>query len=237
MSIAPVPIDRLHPDPRNVREELDGIPALADSLKAVGLLQPLVVRPRPGGGFTIVDGHRRYAAALVAGMPALPCLMSKSGRIGDGAEVVVMLAAAMHQALKPLEAARAFQRLERTGLTPSEIAERTGYSARLVRDRLALLSLPAAAQRMVEEGELKTTDATALARQVVRNRTGSTTKKAASRPEHFNAAHPLYVTVRHACKHRVERRVIGGAGCGQCWEEAIRGDEAAQLAAIDGGGS
>src|SRR5690606_15871429 len=139
VSLTPVPIDKIHPDRHNIREDLADVEALAESIKAVGLLQPLVVRPRVGGGFTIIDGHRRYQAALIAGVPALPCLMSKTGRSGGGTEVVVMLAAAMHQALTPIEAARAFGKLERRGMTPGEIARATGYSTRTVRDRLALL--------------------------------------------------------------------------------------------------
>lgn len=227
MSLTPVPIDKIHPDRHNIREDLADVEALAESIKAVGLLQPLVVRPRVGGGFTIIDGHRRYQAALVAGLPALPCLMSKTGRSGGGTEVVVMLAAAMHQALTPIEAARAFGKLERRGMTPGEIARATGYSARTVRDRLALLHLPAAAQRMVENRELSTKDATALAREVRAKGTGTTTTS--TKPAHFNAGHPQYATVRAICVHRSVRRIVGNAGCGQCWEAAIRDDEARQL--------
>ncbi|MDQ2624969.1 MAG: hypothetical protein M3Y20_07400, partial [Actinomycetota bacterium] len=138
---------------------------------------------------------------------------------------------AMHQALTPLEAARAFQQLERRGMTPGDIAEATGYSLRTVRDRLALLALPAQALRMVETGDLSTKDATSLAREVRATGTGSTTKRA-PKPAHFNPGHPLYATVRRDCEHRSTRSLVGGAGCGQCWENAIRDDEAHQLAEL-----
>lgn len=224
MSIPVVPIERIYPDPRNIRASLQGIPELAASIKARGLLQPIVVRPRPGGGFTVVDGHRRLEAAILAGLSALPCLAVRTTGRGDGDVLMVMLAAAMHQRLTPTEQAEAFRRLERRGMTATEIAEATGYSLRTVRDRLLWLDLPAEARRMQERGDLTVEQTTDLARQVARTRTGATTA-AAPRPAHFDAAHPLYGTVRELCGHRTVRRMVGGAGCGQCWEAAIRADE------------
>lgn len=230
MSIPAVPIEHIHPDPLNVRKHLDGIPELTDAIKAVGLLQPLVVRPRTAGGYTIVDGHRRYHAALAAGLIALPCLVTRVGRKGEGTELFVMLAAAMHQRLTPAEQAEAFGRLTRRGLTPADIAARTGYSERTVRDRLLLLQLPESVRTMHREGNLSTRDATDLARQVAAKGTGATTT--VIRRKHFHAAHPLYATVRATCtaEHRAERSIVGYAGCGPCWEAAIRDDEARRLA-------
>lgn|GEM_PF-1381937 len=217
-----IPVDQIHPNPANVRTSLGNLDELAASLRAVGLLQPLVVTRRPAGGWTIVDGHRRYQAALRAGVKALPCVARRDG--DDGANTAVMLAAAMHKQLSPLEQADAFARLRRRGMSPATIAARTGYSAATVRARLALLDLPAEARALVETGELSTTDATLLARQV--RRTGAGTARTVQRRAGWlTTSHPLANAVRTACTHAEGRIVVGGVGCGQCWEDAIRGDE------------
>ncbi|MFJ1510940.1 ParB/RepB/Spo0J family partition protein [Cellulosimicrobium funkei] len=220
-----IPVDQIHPNPANVRTDLGNLDELAASLRAVGLLQPLVVKKRANGGWTIVDGHRRYQAALLAGVRALPCV----ARRDDDGDTAVMLAAAMHKQLSPLEQADAFARLRRRGMSPATIAARTGYSAATVRGRLALLDLPAEARALIESGELSTTDATALARQVRRTGTGSA-RTVQRRAGWLTATHPLADAVRRACTHAEGRVVVGGVGCGQCWEDAIRGDELARRA-------
>jgi len=212
-----IPLEQLHPNPRNVRDDLGNLTELAASIRAVGLLQPLVVTKRQAGGWLIVDGHRRYQAALVAGANALPCV----ARRGDGDDTAVMLAAAMHKQLGPLEQAAALDRLRRRGLGVADIANRTGYTQATVRARLDLLALPVEAQRMLEHGQLTVTAATDLARQVRAAGTG-TARAAVKRSAWFTKSHPLADAVRAACTHADDRTLVGGVGCGQCWEDAIR---------------
>lgn len=220
MTIPVVPIERIHPNRSNVRTDLGDLTELTDSIRAVGLLQPIVVRPDPRG-FVIIDGHRRHAAALAAGLTALPCLASKArDRAG---QLEVMLAAALHKQLEPMEQARAFGRLHDAGLSPAQIAARTGYSRATVTARLHLLALPPDAQDMVTGGDLTVTDAVHLARQVAATGTG-TTRTAHTRTAYLDRTHPLAPTVQETCTHLEHRRPVGGIACGQCWETAIRND-------------
>lgn len=219
MSIPQVPIERIKPSPRNIRRDLGDLTELAQSIRAVGLLQPLVVRPDTDGGVEIIDGHRRHAAAVIAGAKALPCLAVRQRDADHRTEL--MLAAAMHKELTPLEQAEAFVNLRARGLTVAAIAQRTGYSESTVSARLALRDLPPDARRMVASGQLSITDATDLARQVRRAGRGAVSN---ARPSWFNAAHPLARAVRDRCPHD-DRRVVGGVGCGECWENEIRFDE------------
>lgn len=212
MSAGLISVEQLYPNPANIRAELGDVAELAASIRAVGLLQPLVVTPRArGGGFVVIDGHRRLAAAKQAGAKALPCMAAKASD-GDQ-QVTLMLAAAMHKELDPLEQAEAFRTLRTRGLTVAEIGRRTGYSTATVNARLALTSLPAAARDMVRHREITVTQATSLAR------TGTThTKKS----QYLTAKHRLATRVRELCAHGPIRSLVGGIGCGQCWEEAIR---------------
>ncbi|MBD5787124.1 ParB/RepB/Spo0J family partition protein [Cellulosimicrobium terreum] len=228
-----IPVELIHPNPANVRTDLGNLDELAASLRAVGLLQPLVVTKRPAGGWTIVDGHRRYQAALLAGVRALPCVARREG--DDGANTAVMLAAAMHKQLSPLEQADAFARLRRRGMSASTIAARTGYSAATVRARLALLDLPAEARAMVVTGQLSTTDATQLARQVRRDGVGAA-RTVQRRSGWLTGTHRLAAAVREACTHSDGRVLVGGVGCGQCWEDVVRADELVRHAVTRGGG-
>jgi ParB family chromosome partitioning protein len=216
-----IPLEQLHPNPRNVRDDLGNLDELTASIRAVGLLQPLVVTKRAGGGWTIVDGHRRYQAALIAGAKALPCVARRDA----GDETAVMLAAAMHKQLTPLEQARAFDALRRRGLGVADIAARTGYTTATVRGRLDLLGLPVEARRMLERGQLTVTDATELARQVRAAGAGST-RAAVKRSAWFTKSHRLAAVVAESCTHGDDRTLVGGVGCGQCWEAAIRDDAA-----------
>ncbi len=70
-----IPVDELHPHPDNPRKELGDLTELAESIKSKGVMQNLTVVPRSEGGYTVIIGHRRSAAAKVAGLTALPCVI------------------------------------------------------------------------------------------------------------------------------------------------------------------
>ncbi|CAN7510189.1 ParB/RepB/Spo0J family partition protein [Knoellia sp. LjRoot47] len=213
-----VPIRDLRANPANVREQLEEIGPLASSIRTQGILQPLIVN-RVRGAYLVTDGHRRLAAAKLAMVPAAPCLVTS----GAGARDVIatMCAAAMHQELTPMEQARAFDRLRAEGMTTAEVALTTGYSPKLVRQRLLLLNLPQEAQDLLDEGTLTVTAAAELAA------TLSTAPKAsaalrAPKQSYLGRAHPL--AARLNCTHRDVRILVGGVACGQCWEQAIVDD-------------
>lgn len=224
MSIPRIPIDRIRPNTANIRTKLGDLDELAASILAVGLLQPLVVRPDGHGKFVLVDGHRRFHAARRAGLTALPCLASKAE--DETGQIGVMLAAAMHKQLEPVEQAQAFTALRNRGLSVADIARRTGYSTATVSGRLLLADLPDETQEMVREGQISVTDATTLARQIRASGRGSAPVRE-SRPAWFAPTHRLARAVQDTCTHTDVRPVVGRSGCGPCWESAIRADERA----------
>jgi ParB family chromosome partitioning protein len=139
-----LPLDRVYPNPENIRSQLRDLEELTESVSAVGVLQPLLVTPAADGRLVLLDGHRRYEAAKRAGAKTVPVIAK---RVRDDVDqVVVMLAAGLHDQLTPLEEARAFATLKARGLSFQDIARRTGRSAGTVRDRLVLLRLPERAQ-------------------------------------------------------------------------------------------
>lgn len=220
MSGVSVPLDRLRPHPDNIRDDLGDLTELATSIATRGLLQPLVVAPA-GKSFLILDGHRRFAAAKLAGLASVPCL---AVRPGDTArDTAVMLAAAMHKALSPLERGRAFKALRRRGMTPAEIARQSGYSPSTVASGLLLADLPPEAHDLVASGDLTATAATQMAREARRAPT-STPQHLGPRVTWLNTDHKLASMVANSCAHDGRTR-IGNVGCGQCWEDAIRFDE------------
>lgn len=162
-----VPVRDLRANPGNVREQLEGIGPLASSIRSRGVLQPLIVN-QVRGAYLVTDGHRRLAAAKLAMVPAVPCLVTSGA--GPRDVIATMCAAAMHQELTPLEQARAFERLRSEGMSTKDVALSTGYSPKLVRQRLLLLTLPDEAQDLLEQGTLTVTAAAELAATL---RTGS----------------------------------------------------------------
>ncbi|NUO96781.1 MAG: ParB/RepB/Spo0J family partition protein [Nonomuraea sp.] len=218
-----VPVKDLIANQANVRDRLADIDELANSIRANGLLQPLVVNDK-GGRLIVTDGHRRLEACIRACVPAVPCLVTTGA--DTRAVTTTMLAAAMHQELRPIEQARAFKALQDEGVTVPEIARSTGYRVALIRARLLLLELPLEAQDMVDNDELTIGQATDLAKQVKAKKSGSTAVKTVKQP-HFTSKH--YLAKHIVCFHHEGRQMYGGIGCGPCWEKAIRDNERERL--------
>lgn len=220
-ALANLPVERVHPNPRNVRRDLGDLTELTASIRTLGVLQPVVVRPgRNAGQFILVDGHRRYEATLRAGLGHVPALGVSNAE--GNQETAIMLASAMHRQLTPLEQAAAFERLSENGWTVKRIADATGYSQGTIRNRLNLMALPLSVRERVTAGQLGATEAAVLGKQVRRTGSGSTTT--GHRPAWFTSAHPLAGAAKALCGHRKERSAVGGVACGQCWEDVIRAD-------------
>ena len=163
-SLAMIPTRMVRPNPRNVRRSgLGELGELVESIRAEGILQPLLVEDR-GDHYLIIAGHRRHAAAQELRLPAVPCVIraAASNRRGTTRMVIENIQRAE---LDPIDEARAYQDLEAAGMSRAEIARATGTPAARISQRLALLSLPQQAQRMVSTGELGVGAATDLAKQ------------------------------------------------------------------------
>lgn len=159
-----VPLDRLHESPLNPRKHFDAaaLAELASSLKASGIITPLLVRPN-AKGFEIAAGHRRYRAAKLVALAEAPCVIREM----DDAEFVEVLNIEnlQRQDMTPLEEADGYRLLmTKAGYTVEKIADRIGMSVKYVYDRVKLLQLIPAAQQELREGRIATGHAILLAR-------------------------------------------------------------------------
>jgi ParB family transcriptional regulator, chromosome partitioning protein len=158
-----IPVALVHPNPRQPRTRFDdaALNELTDSVKENGILQPLLVRPRPAGGYEIVAGERRYRAALKAGLRHVPVVVRQLS--DDETLALALIENLIREDIGPLETARAFQRLmEDFGWTQEEMGRRVGKSRSAVANALRLLKLPDAIQLSLEQGELTEGHARAL---------------------------------------------------------------------------
>ncbi|MFD4007714.1 ParB/RepB/Spo0J family partition protein [Brachybacterium paraconglomeratum] len=164
---AEIPIHEVRENPRNPRtmfdeEELD---ELAHSLREVGVLQPVVVRPIPvtedGESFELVMGERRWRAARRAGLTAIPAIIRETS---DDDLLRDALLENLHRTqLNPLEEANAYQQLlDDFGCTQDELGERIGRSRPQITNTLRLLRLPALVQRRLASGAISAGHARAL---------------------------------------------------------------------------
>jgi ParB family chromosome partitioning protein len=157
-----LPIGRLRPNPRQPRDHFDeeALASLAASIKELGVLQPVLVRP-VGDEFELVAGERRWRAAKRAGLQTIPALVRDTT---DDASLEQALVENLHREdLNPLEEAAAYQQLlEDFGLTHEELAARMGKSRAAITNTLRLFQLPAGIQRLVAEGQLTAGHARAL---------------------------------------------------------------------------
>jgi ParB family chromosome partitioning protein len=153
--LAHVPVQMIHPNPRQPRRRYDGeaTSGLADSIRAQGVVQPVLVRPRPAGGYELIAGERRWRAAREAGVPTVPALIREADE--RDALLLGLVENVAREQLSPVEEARAYALLlDEFGLTLGEIGERVGRSKPTVSNRLRLLELPDDVLAMLERGEL-----------------------------------------------------------------------------------
>ncbi len=133
-----LPAHQLHPDPANPRQDLGDLTELAASIVQLGVLEPLIVTAHPTvrGEWQIVAGHRRHAAATLAGVMLVPAVI----RVFDDVERrLAMLVENLHRRdLDPFDEARGYQMLVDLGLSQRDIAERVGCSQPHVSRRLKL---------------------------------------------------------------------------------------------------
>src|SRR5215218_4242931 len=136
---------------------------LTRSVGAVGVLQPVLVQPAEADGeFELVDGERRYRAAIKVGLTEIPALVRRREEDTDG--LIGALTANFHRAAHtPVEEAHAFARLLDAGLTRKGVSERLRVSRELVRDRLEILHLPDDLHPRVEDGTIPLGTVKALA--------------------------------------------------------------------------
>ena len=150
-----VPVDSIKPNPRQPRVDFDGVTLaeLAASIRANGVLQPLLVRPRGEGGYELLAGERRLRAAQQAGLRQVPVIVREAS---DRESLEIALIENLQRDdLSPLEEAAAYERLvEEFWYTQEEVAERVGKSRPAVANTLRLLRLPDPIKRELSRGRL-----------------------------------------------------------------------------------
>jgi len=160
---AEIPLDAVVPNPRQPRQvfEEEAMAELVHSIREVGLLQPVVVRPLGEDRYELIMGERRLRAAREAGLLELPAIVRATG---DDVMLRDALLENLHRAqLNPLEEAAAYdQLLQDFGCTHDELASRIGRSRPQISNTLRLLRLSPAVQRRVAAGVLSAGHARAL---------------------------------------------------------------------------
>jgi ParB family transcriptional regulator, chromosome partitioning protein len=150
-----VAVELIGPNPNQPRRHFDeeALTALATSLEERGVLQPVLVRPLPGGRYELIAGERRWRAARIAGLEQIPAIVRHHD---DAASIELAVIENMaREDLNPLEEARACLALvDELGLTREDVGRRVGRGRVAVSNLIRLLDLPDEALELIERGQL-----------------------------------------------------------------------------------
>ncbi len=162
-SLLEVPINTIRPNPNQPRGQFDeeDLGSLTASIRAVGVLQPVLLRRAGDDQYELIAGERRWRAARRAGLHTIPALVRVVDDLGSVEQALIEN---LHRIdLNPMEEAGAYQQLiEDFGITHEQLASRVGRSRAAISNTLRLFQLPPSIQRMVIEGQLSAGHARAL---------------------------------------------------------------------------
>jgi len=158
-----LPIEDLTPGQYQPRKKMyrETLQELADSIKAQGIIQPLVVRRQASGRYEIVVGERRWRAAQMAGLTTVPVVIKELRN--DEAAKIALIENLQREDLNAMDQARALQRLQKEfNLTQDALSESVGKSRTAVTNLLRLLNLSSEVQELLEAGRIEMGHARAL---------------------------------------------------------------------------
>jgi ParB family transcriptional regulator, chromosome partitioning protein len=150
-----IPIDSIDPNPYQTRRRINeaALEELAESIRASGVVQPVVLRPTANGRFQLVAGERRWHASRRAGKTTIPAVVRQISN--EQAMEITIIENLQREDLNPMEQARAFERLSREfSLTQEQMASRTGKDRASIANFIRLLKLPDDVQNSLEAGAL-----------------------------------------------------------------------------------
>lgn len=157
-----LPVEQVRPNPYQPRQHFDPerLEELANSMKAQGVLQPVVVR-RQQTGYELIAGERRWRAAQLAGLSTIPAVVKRAS--DEDVLGLALLENLQREDLNPLEEARAYQRLQTDfNLRQEDVAQYVGKDRSSIANALRLLKLPQVLQDDLEAGRLTMGHARAL---------------------------------------------------------------------------
>jgi ParB-like partition proteins len=153
--IIDVPVDVIRPNSRQPRRSIDaeGLEELARSIAAVGIVQPVIVRPAADGGYELIAGERRWRAAQRAGFTVVPAIV-RAASDTESLELA-LVENVVRQDLNPIDEAFALQvLLDDLGVTQEALADRVGKSRSAIANKVRLLDLAGPAQELLSAGAL-----------------------------------------------------------------------------------
>ena len=163
VSTSEIQISKIEPNPYQPRTEFnqEALDELAASIKLLGLIQPITVRPLPDGRYQIISGERRFRASQIAGLETIPAYVRKTD--DQGMLEMAIVENIQREDLDSIEVALSFQRLiEECNLTQEAMAERVGKKRATVTNYLRLLRLPAEIQFAIRAKKISMGHAKAL---------------------------------------------------------------------------
>jgi ParB family chromosome partitioning protein len=158
-----IDIDRILPNAQQPRRtfEDDSLNELAESIRAHGVIQPIVVQPLPDSFYQIIAGERRWRASQRAGLLRVPAVIREIGL--ESSLEIALIENLQREDLNPIEEAQAYEKLiTDLGLTQEEVAHRVGKNRATITNMLRLLRLPAEVQQWIGETKLSIGHAKAL---------------------------------------------------------------------------
>lgn len=162
-TLSHIGVDQIHRGQFQPRKHIDeaSINELAQSIKSQGVMQPIVLRRRPEGGYEIIAGERRWRASVKAGLSEVPAIVREV--TDEQALALALIENLQREDLNPLEEARALGRLrDEFGLTQQEVADAVGKSRTAVTNLLRLQNLGTRAAQLLEDGSIEMGHARAL---------------------------------------------------------------------------
>ncbi len=167
--VVEISLDLIEPHPANPRKDLGDVTELADSIRTHGIRQNLVLVPHPDtpGRHRTVIGHRRAAAAALAGLATVPAVVDHD--LDDRAQLELMLLENIQRTdLTPIEEATGYQGLLDLGSSVADVSRKVGRSRKTIESRLALVTLPERARTVVHSHQATLGEAELLAKTLAR---------------------------------------------------------------------
>jgi len=154
-TVMEIPLDHLDANPYQTRTQLDekALDELCESVAAMGVIEPIIVRPQANGRYQVVAGERRVKASYMCEKYKIPAVVRQMS--DEQAMMMTVVENLLREDLSVLDQARAYLRLSQDfAMTQDDIAQRTGKDRSTVANYLRLLKLPDDVQRLVDKGDL-----------------------------------------------------------------------------------